>query len=109
MIAALLNIPKTPEEWLRWGWHHAEHHQEIQQAIAKQGVNLTIYVLYPLPEEDVGGWLLRHQQTHLDMDGALGLQSVDLQGVDLKDERQLQAWIWSNYLEHQAAGAKLRI
>jgi hypothetical protein len=43
------------------------------------------------------------------MNGQLGLQSVDLEDVDLKDPRQLQAWINFEYQELYAASAALGI
>ena len=58
-----------------------------------------------LPED----FLERNQQTHIDMNGQLGLQSVDLEDVDLKDPRQLQAWINFEYQELFAASAALGI
>lgn len=109
MLALLLNIPNTDEDWLTWGKHHANDHIEIIEAIAKQkGVNLAQYVLYPIDLSDPG-FLERHQQTHLDMDNALGVQSANLQDVDLSDEKQKIAWAYANYQEHFDARSELAI
>jgi hypothetical protein len=43
------------------------------------------------------------------MDAAVGSQSVDLQDLDPTDKNQLVAWMWSHYLEHQTAEARLAI
>ena len=43
------------------------------------------------------------------MNAILGLQSTDIQDVDLQDEKQLQSWINLHYLEHYYAEAKLGI
>lgn len=109
MLPVLLEVPRTAEDWLRWGWNHSADHREIIQAASNQGANLTNYVLYPIIMEDIAGFLTRHQQTHIDMDAAAGVQSTNLLGVDFNDERQLAAWISSNYQEHFDVRAKFGI
>lgn len=110
MIAHLLNIPQSPSDWLDWGWHHYDDHRAIREKIVQLGgPDLPDYIINPIQQEDIANWLVRHQQLHIDMDGVLRLQSVDLQGVDFKDARQVQAWIFSNYQEHFAAREKLGI
>ena len=109
MLALLLNVPKTNEDWLTWGKHHANDHIEIIQAIAKKtGSTLAQYVLYPIDLSDPD-FLERHQQTHLDMDNALKVQSANLQDVDLSNEKQKIAWVDANYQEHFDARAALAI
>ena len=82
MLALLLNIPNTDEDWLTWGKHHANDHIEIIEAIAKQkGVNLAQYVLYPIDLSDPG-FLERHQKI---------------------------AWAYANYQEHFDARSELAI
>ena len=43
------------------------------------------------------------------MNSAMGLQSTDLQDVDLSQERELLSWIKLHYQEHYYAEAKLGI
>ena len=54
-------------------------------------------------------WLDRNQQLHVDMDGLVGAQSVDLQDVDLQDRNQLVAWIRLHWIDHQTVETQLGI
>ena len=78
-------------------------------AVRGAGIQTNDYQLDPISQNDLPGWLQRNQQTHIEMDAAIGSQSVDLQDVDLNDERQLEAWVWLHFLEHQTAEDKLEI
>lgn len=110
MLPYLLNTPRDQSEWLRWGFHHQDSHDVIRGAILqKKKIDLNRYQLYPIFGEDLQGWLNRHAQTHIEMNAAIGLQGVDLLDVDFKDERQLEAWIWLEYLEHQQASIALGV
>lgn len=104
MLAHLLNVPKTPEDWAVWGYAHRDQHQEIRQAIQTRfGVVQTEYPLDPIDLSNIHGFLEWNQQTHNDMNGALNTQGSDLSEVDPKDLNQLQAWIWLHYQEHITA------
>jgi hypothetical protein len=111
--SSLLNVPSSQEDWDRWSFNHAQEHINIIQAIQKQkNIQLTQYQLDPVNMSNplaMQDFLERHQQTHIDMDGALGLQSTDLQDVDLSDKKKLEAWVYSNFLEHYAANQALEI
>lgn len=110
MLALLLNVPKTPEEWVRWSFHHDDSHVRIRQGILVQkGINLTQYQLNPIFQEDVQGWLQRNSQTHSDMNGVLGVQGVDLLDVDFNDASKSEAWTWLHYQEHFTAESALKI
>jgi hypothetical protein len=108
MLAALLNVPSTPEEWAAWSWHHRLSHQAIFAAtLSQKKVGLTDYVIDPITLTQ--DWLQRNQELHLDMDAALGSQSVDLTDVDFNDPKQIQSWIFLHYIEHQTAEQRLGI
>lgn len=110
MIVTLLEDPKTLEQRAIWSFAHRDHHQQIRQAIqAKGGAVLQDYQLDPISEQDFQGWLQRNSQTHGDMNGALGLQGVDLLDVDFQDDKERQAWVFLHYQEHFNAAAKLGI
>lgn len=99
--SSLLNIPRTEEQWAIWSFNHAQQHVEIIQAVKQDiGTDLSQYQLDPINFTDIRSWLERHQQTHVDMNVALNLQSIDLQQVDLKDENQLNSFIYYNWLQH---------
>lgn len=110
MLVALIEIPRTREQWDRFSWHHRSSHQAIRQAIlAKGGPNLPDYVLDPINPNRFVDFLQSNAQTHIEMNGALGVQGVDLQDLDPRDENKLIAWINLHYLEHQTAETKLGI
>lgn len=110
MLPILLNTPKSVDEWDRFSFHHRTSHDLIRQAIQTQfNVALPDYVLDPIPLNQPLFFLENNQQAHTDFDGILGVQSSDLEDVNLSDERQLQAWIYLHYLEHQTAENTLGI
>lgn len=110
MLALLLESPRTPEEWIRWSFHHRQSHAAIRDAIQKQkGISLIDYQLDPITQEDLQNWLQRNSQSHGDMLGALGIQSEDLLDVDFKDPEQARAWIYLHYFDHYSAEHALGI
>lgn len=110
MLVALLNVPRTPEEWAIWSFAHQQSHLAIAQAIAASGgATLASYQLDPIPPDDERGWLERNQESHNDMNEAIGTQSSDLLDTDLSDDRQLQSWVYLHFLEHQTAEQRLGI
>jgi hypothetical protein len=110
MLAALLNTPRTQDDWDRWSWHHLSSHTAIRQAIvAQKKIRLAEYILYPVNFGRLPDFLQANSQSHIDMLGVLGIQSEDLQDVDIRDQRQLQAWSWIHYLDHYNAENALNI
>jgi len=93
--------------WIFWHW---QDHQEIVGAINRQlGTNLQVYVIDPLPLQDMRSWLQRHQYYHNDMNGLFRINGTDLQGLDLKDPEIVRQWMWTNWQEHQSVRAVLGI
>jgi hypothetical protein len=110
MLVALLNVPRSDDDWNRWAFAHKESHLAISQAILSAGGKVSAeYQLDPIPPNDLQGWLTRNQQAHNDMNQTLGLQSADIETTDLTDRRQLEAWIYLHFLEHQTAEQALKI
>jgi hypothetical protein len=103
--AFLWNVPKDSTMWSEWSFHHRVSHDLIRQGIAAKGVILTDYEIDPISPADMPAWLQRNSQLHIDMNSALGLQSADLQDVDLSDERQLVAFIGLHAQQHRDAEA----
>lgn len=109
-VSALLNVPNGIQEFNRWTFNHAQDHLEIIQAIKAQGgPSLFVYQLDPVPYDNPFEFLARHAQTHIDMNGALNLQSIDLSETDFSDPNKFSAWVYSNYQEHNNAHLKLGI
>lgn len=110
MLSALENIPKTPTDWDYFTWNHRDSHDRIRAAIQAQfSINLRDYQIEPIDPDNINQFLENNQSLHAEMDAVLGLQSSDLQDVNLRDEKQLESWIRLNYLEHFYAETKLMI
>jgi hypothetical protein len=110
LLAAILNVPATAQEWSTWSWNHRLSHSAILQAALRQkGVSLTDYVLDPINLDHIDDWLERNQQMHVDADQLVGSQSVDLTDVDFKDPKQLQAWIYLHWQDHVTIEQRLGI
>jgi hypothetical protein len=110
MLPALENTPETQDQWSRWSFDHRDSHSRIRAAIKAQfSVNLSDYQIDPINPNSTDDFLQNNSQLHSDMNGVLGLQSADLQDVDLGDPKQLQAWIQLHYFEHLYAELRLQI
>jgi hypothetical protein len=110
MLVHLLNTPKSDREWDVWSFHNRTSHLAIIQAIQTQkNITLTQYQLDPISPKAVPDFLQRNSQSHIDMNSVLNLQTVDLQDVDLKNRRQLEAWIFLHWKEHSDAEQSLGI
>ncbi len=108
--AFLSEAPDSPEKWNIWSEHHRISHNEIRQAIrAQKGLDLPDYPIDPIRQESIGDFLQYNGQLHSDMDGALGLQGVDLLDVDFKDRAQRLSWIAAHWQEHRDAEDALGI
>lgn len=61
---------------------------------------LTVYILDPIPDFDLQNWLRRHQQSHNDVNSALGVQGTDLTDVDFEKQDEREAWAELHAAEH---------
>lgn len=89
-------------------WFHAnfQHHQSIVGALKDvRGVILPVYQIFPANPQNMQIWLREHQHQHNEMCNALGISGTDLSSVDFRDKKQLDAWYFAHFLEHQAAAA----
>jgi hypothetical protein len=110
LLALLLNRPRNAEDWTRWSFHHRASHDAIVRAVQNTfSVTLPTRIIDPINFEYPKLFLEANQQNHQDMDNLLGVQSADLEDVDLNDERQLQSWIYLHWQEHQTAETRLGI
>jgi hypothetical protein len=107
--APLLNVPRAPTDWDRWSFDLDQNIRDITQALRVQrGVNLGQQQIYPI-STDTGQWLERVSGVIDDICGELGIPSADVETVNLEDERERQAWIWTIYQELNAARGMLKI
>jgi len=110
VLAALLNIPQSDEDWSQWSYANYDCNAQIRAAIKSQfGVDLPEYQLDPINFDDLDTWLSNNQQAHVDFTGVIGQQSNDLLHTDLRDPNQRQAWVWLNFKELQGACQRLKI
>ena len=110
MLPAIANTPRSPSQWQLWAFDHRDSHQRIIAAIQSQkGVALTPWQIEPINPNDVVSFLNNNSTLHDDMNRALGQPGSDLQDVDFKDDRQLEAWIKLHYVEHYNAETVLGI
>lgn len=109
MIATLLSVPVTPGDWTIFSFAHAQVHRQISAGLLLRGVPTGDYVLDPIPPGAIDEWQGRVQQAHTEMNQALGLQSNNLQSADFNDANQVQAWIYLNWQEDNAALEALKL
>lgn len=107
---SLLNVPRTEADWNIWSFNHMQEHLAIIQAIKRRrNIDLVQYQLDPIDFSNAKDFLERHQQSHLDFDGILGLQSNDLQDVDIADQNNRESFVYLNWLEHYNANRVLSV
>ena len=110
MLAVLLENPRTPEEWERWSFHHRASHDLIRDTIKqKGGPSIQDFILYPISHADFGSFLGNNQQAHIQMLGALGIQSEDLSSLDPANQEQLGSWCYQHWFDHFSAENRLGI
>lgn len=110
MLASLVNVPRNQNDWELWSWCNRLQIAAIRQAIReKYNVNLAEQILYPLSQDDFASFLQANSQAHTDFNSVLGLQGSDIEELDPKDEKKLEAWIYSVYQELYSASAALGI
>lgn len=109
-IAALFNVPTTPEEMAEWATAHAAHHRDIILAIFKlTGAELEQFLLDPMPADGMENWAAWHQQMHNDFQGVLGIAGYDLVDVDWHDQNQIAGFVFLNGSIHKQASDILGI
>lgn len=102
-VANIANVPvaNDPASLLNFSFANQAHHRDVIAALATiTGTQLPIYDMDPISSESLGTFLAVHQQSHNDINGALGTEGVDLTAVDFADPQQLEAWIRLHFLEH---------
>lgn len=110
MLVSLLNVPKGPADWELFAFANRDQINQIRKAIRDQNnIDLTEYQLYPISPDSTQNFLEANQHAHTDFNSVLSLPGSDLKDVDLKDDKQLQAWIFINYQELYSASQALQI
>ncbi len=103
MLAALYNVPVDPVSWAQFSFHNRDEHDLAAIAIREQkDVTINAYILDPIPPNDPGLWLRSHQNSHNEINTALGTAGNDLSAVDIKNPGQVENWIQNHASEHRA-------
>lgn len=108
MLAAVLNVPRSEEDWAIWSYANYDALNQIRAAILTQrGVRLPEYVVEPIPFQSIDVWLSNIQQANNDYSSALGQQGNNLTGVDFNNENEKESWINLNFMSLRAACSTL--
>lgn len=87
----------------RWSFSNANAHSAVHAAVQAQGYgNPVVSEIYPVRWDNLGGWELRHQQMHDQINEALGVAGTDLTGVDFSDKAKADQWHKQHFDEHAA-------
>lgn len=100
MLIDLLSPPQNAQDWERYDLAHRKSHEAIIAAAQAKGVALIEYVLSPITDADLTGFLQRNQQMHLQADALAGVQSIDLQDVNFSDQSQVVEWAYLHWQDH---------
>jgi len=107
-LAMILRPPSSPHGESEWFFAHAQDHQAIVDLIRlRLSVFLPTYVIDPVEPGDLKGFALRHQAYHNELNGVLGLDGTDLQGVEWQSRDERENWYFLNWQEHVAAHKRL--
>ena len=103
-LSSILYPAPTPEGMEQWLFDHAQHHQAITDAVRVNfNTILPIYPIYPVNMEDTAKFMRDHQQAHNEMAAVLNTPNTDIGSVDFKDKKEFDAWLFSHFIQHQAA------
>lgn len=89
---------------------HFQHHLGIIRGLKQvRNVDATLWQIYPFNPKDKENWLQQHQQLHSDYESVLQIQGNDLSEVDFKNQKELDAWFWLNFVSHRSAAQLLAV
>jgi hypothetical protein len=109
-MCTLFNVPSNINEMNVFSFNNQAEHTKIASAIFSQyNITVPVYPLDPIPLNDMGAWLIQHQNLHNIMNSVLGTNSNDLTDVNFKDSQQLAGWIWLHAQEHYVASNTLEL
>lgn len=107
-LAHILLPPPTPNGLDEWMLQHLAAHQAIiNAAFTELQAALTLYPIYPFDKRTSLVWLENHQQMHDDQNALLNIIGNDLSSVDFDKKKELEAWMYLHWTEHQAAASTL--
>lgn len=106
-LPTVLYPPPDERGFDTWFFDNHAQHVSINQAAAKQNLQIGSYLIYPATLASITDFLEQHQRWHNDMNAALGIAGNDLSQVDFNNDKEKDAWMFLHYQEHLAAVTKL--
>lgn len=104
-LAAIFNVPDSPESLAQWSFAHMAHHRDIIRVIYEiSGIALPEYLLDPFDPTKQSNWNYTHQVMHQQMNLLAGVEGNSLIEVDWADDNNRAAWILLNASEHRQVG-----
>lgn len=105
-LASILYPAPTDQGLEEFFWANSQHHLALIDAVKQtMGVTMELFQIYPVtPGASLSTWEAQHQRQHDVLARVLGVPSTDLTSLDLKDKKAFDAWAFSHFLQHQAAG-----
>ncbi len=101
MIVDLLNRPKDATQLSSFSFPNQNHHDLVVTALRALGNNnVNRYILDPISDQDMNNFLIRHQQSHNEINGVLGVAGNDLSSLNVKDINNFESWLLLHATEH---------
>ena len=101
-LAQVVYPPPTPDGFKTWLFDHYQDHLAIIQRASTLGYSLTQYRIWPVTEQSLQDFLQQHSFMHNEMNAIANVQGSDLEDIDFKDKKKLDAWYYLNFIEHQS-------
>ncbi len=102
MIAVLLNRPTDQQQLANFSFANQNHHDLVVTTLRALGsTQVNRYIMDPVSLEDMNNFLIRHQQSHNEINGVLGVAGNDLSSVNFRDVNSLESWLQLHFSEHQ--------
>lgn len=111
-LAGLKSPVADRKDWDTWLFSHWSDTLEIVAAIQKLNHPMVVRTIDRVDPDDktaLDVWLQNEQDTHNDFNDFLGLEGVDLLGLDFRDKVGVEQWLYHEYQEHYAARRELGI
>lgn len=109
-LSTLYNVPRSTQDIQVFSFCNQDSHNLISRRFYQLlGVSLPVWLLDPIPTNDIATWARRHQEAHNTQNALLGITGNDLIDVDWQKEDQLANWIFMHAEEHYQAYSILEL
>lgn len=110
-LAVIQYPPPTDQGWEEWLHAHVRHHEALIAAINRTfKTTLSLEApLWPVDMDDkdkMAVWNRAHLDAHNAMNSVLGIPGQDISTPDFKNQRSLDAWLYTHFNLHQVAAQR---